>query len=75
MPASAPPPLTPRRLAAALTALCVLALIAAVVSFVNGNLLGVVWVLLAGLCSNMAWYHWRRARLEEDPTERSGRPG
>jgi hypothetical protein len=42
---------------------CLLAVVAAVVSFVAGNWLGIVWVLLAGLSSNMAWYHIRRARL------------
>ena len=41
---------------------CVLAVAAAVVSFVQGSLLGIVWVLLAGLSSNMAWYYVRRAR-------------
>ena len=42
----------------------VLAVAAAVVSFVNGNWFGVVWVLLAGLSSNMAWYYLRRARSQ-----------
>lgn len=46
------------------TVLCALAAIAAVVAFVNGSFwLGVVWVLLGGLASNMAWYYGRRARL------------
>ncbi|GAA2497723.1 hypothetical protein ACFW9F_24645 [Streptomyces sp. NPDC059506] len=45
-------------------ALCVLAVVAAVVSFANGTWLGVVWILIAGLSSNMAWYYIRRARLE-----------
>ncbi|OEU88146.1 hypothetical protein DB35_17240 [Streptomyces abyssalis] len=44
------------------TALCALAAIAAVVAFVNGSWLGIVWVLLGGLASNMAWYYGRRAR-------------
>jgi hypothetical protein len=44
------------------TVLCALAVIAAVVSFVNGRWFGIVWVLLAGLASNMAWYYGRRAR-------------
>ena len=43
---------------------CVLAVAAAVVSFVQGSWLGVVWVLLAGLSSNMAWYYLRRAKAE-----------
>ncbi|WP_405013628.1 hypothetical protein [Kitasatospora sp. NBC_01539] len=42
----------------------VLAVTAAVVSFVQGNWFGVIWVLLAGLSSNMAWYYIRRERLE-----------
>lgn len=45
------------------TVVCVLAVVAAVVSFVKGGwLVGVVWVLLVGLTSNMAWYYTRRAR-------------
>ncbi|MFI9585648.1 hypothetical protein ACIHCQ_28245 [Streptomyces sp. NPDC052236] len=42
---------------------CALAVTAAVVSFVQGSWLGVVWVLLSGLSSNMAWYYLRKARL------------
>ncbi|WP_016906797.1 hypothetical protein [Streptomyces xiaopingdaonensis] len=42
--------------------LCLLAVVAAVVSFANGSWLGVLWVLLAGLTSNMAWYYHRRGR-------------
>ncbi|MDX2595959.1 hypothetical protein PV343_27445 [Streptomyces sp. WI03-4A] len=41
---------------------CLLATAAAVVSFVQGSLLGIVWVLLAGLTSNMTWYYVKRAR-------------
>ncbi|MFF0832844.1 hypothetical protein ACWELO_03185 [Streptomyces sp. NPDC004596] len=41
---------------------CVLAVAAAVVSFVQGSWLGVVWVLLAGLSSNMTWYYVKRGR-------------
>ncbi|MEU3182996.1 hypothetical protein ABZ707_02100 [Streptomyces sp. NPDC006923] len=52
------------RLALYATAVCVLAVVAAVVSFVAGNWLGLVWVLLAALSSNMAWYYVRRARAE-----------
>ncbi|WP_055532336.1 hypothetical protein [Streptomyces graminilatus] len=58
-------PLAPgaaRRLALYALIVCVLAATAAVVSFVRGNLLGIVWVLLAGLASNMCWYYVRRAR-------------
>ncbi|MEU6085785.1 hypothetical protein ABZ865_03090 [Streptomyces sp. NPDC047085] len=41
---------------------CVLAVAAAVVSFAQGSWLGIVWVLLAGLASNMCWYYARRGR-------------
>ncbi|PYC77836.1 hypothetical protein C7C46_17850 [Streptomyces tateyamensis] len=41
----------------------VLAVAAAVVSFVQGNWLGVIWVLLAGVSSNIAWFHLRREKL------------
>ncbi|OIK03483.1 hypothetical protein [Streptomyces monashensis] len=41
---------------------CVLAVAAAVVSFVQGSWLGIVWVLLAGLSSNMSWYYVKRGR-------------
>ncbi|MFJ9741392.1 hypothetical protein [Streptomyces sp. NPDC101166] len=51
------------RLALYSLAVCVLAVAAAVVSFVQGSWLGVVWVLLAGLTSNMTWYYIRRERI------------
>lgn len=51
-----------RRLAAYALVVCLLAVTAAVVSFTRGSWLGLVWVLMAGLCSNMAWYYLRRAR-------------
>ncbi|MER6027895.1 hypothetical protein [Streptomyces sp. NPDC001851] len=41
---------------------CVLSVAAAVVSFVQGSWLGIVWVLLAGLTSNMTWYYVKRDR-------------
>ncbi|MBY8868392.1 MULTISPECIES: hypothetical protein [Streptomyces] len=41
---------------------CVLTVAAAVVSFAQGSWLGIVWVLLAGLSSNMTWYYVRRGR-------------
>ncbi|WP_327175390.1 hypothetical protein OG599_08765 [Streptomyces sp. NBC_01335] len=41
---------------------CVLAVVAAVVSFVQGSLLGILWVLVAGLSSNMTLYYVRRHR-------------
>lgn len=43
---------------------CVLAVAAAVVSFVQGSWLGIVWVLLAGLSSNMTWYYVKRGRTD-----------
>jgi hypothetical protein len=44
--------------------LCVLAVAAAVVSFARGSWLGVVWILVAGVTSNMTWYYVRRHRME-----------
>ncbi|KIF70156.1 hypothetical protein HY68_18870 [Streptomyces sp. AcH 505] len=52
------------RLAVYATVVCVLAVAAAVISFVQGNLIGIVWVLIAGLSSNMSWYYLRRAKAE-----------
>lgn len=52
------------RLALYALAVCVLAVAAAVVSFARGSWIGVVWILLAGISSNMAWYYLRKARLE-----------
>lgn len=43
--------------------LFVLAVVAAVVSFVEGNWFGVIWVLLAGVASNMAWFYIRKERM------------
>ncbi|MFD3655370.1 hypothetical protein ACTU45_10165 [Streptomyces sp. 24-1644] len=51
------------RLALYALVVCVLAVAAAVVSFVQGSWLGIIWVLLAGLSSNMAWFHIRQSRL------------
>ncbi|WP_393057392.1 hypothetical protein [Streptomyces sp. LN549] len=52
------------RLALYAIAVCVLAVAAAVISFVQGSwLLGIVWVLLVGLSSNMSWYYVRRQRV------------
>lgn len=53
------------RLALYALVVCALAVAAAVVSFVQGSFLGVIWVLLAGLSSNMAWYYIRRAKVEK----------
>jgi hypothetical protein len=35
-----------------------------VVSFARGSWLGVVWILVAGVTSNMTWYYVRRHRME-----------
>ncbi|MCL6732648.1 hypothetical protein [Streptomyces neyagawaensis] len=59
-----PPPGPARRLAVYALVVCLLAITAAVVSFARGSWLGVVWVLMAGLSSNMAWYYARRAKME-----------
>jgi hypothetical protein len=50
------------RLALYALIVCVLAVAAAVVSFVQGSFLGIVWVLLAGLSSNMCWYYLKRQK-------------
>ncbi|MEV4434523.1 hypothetical protein [Streptomyces sp. NPDC049555] len=50
------------RLALYALAVCVLALAAAVVSFAQGSWLGIVWVLLLGVASNIAWYYVRKAK-------------
>ncbi|MGW4028429.1 hypothetical protein ACWEFL_03765 [Streptomyces sp. NPDC004838] len=52
------------RLALYSLAVCALAVIAAVVSFTQGMWIGIVWVLLAGLSSNMSWYYIRRGKAE-----------
>jgi hypothetical protein len=59
---TAPPRAKSRRFAYYALLLCALTLTAAVVSFAQGNWLGIVWVLLAGLSSNIAWYYLRRSR-------------
>ncbi|MFJ6852060.1 hypothetical protein ACIQM3_16245 [Streptomyces sp. NPDC091271] len=59
------------RLALYASIVCVLAVAAAVVSFVQGSILiGVVWVLLAGLSSNMAWFYLRRHKAESEAVAR-----
>ncbi|CAL9541394.1 hypothetical protein SUDANB6_04267 [Streptomyces sp. enrichment culture] len=51
------------RLAVYALIVCVLAVAAAVVSFVQGSVaMGVVWVLLTGVSSNMCWYYLKRGR-------------
>ncbi|MFF4550269.1 hypothetical protein [Streptomyces sp. NPDC001435] len=63
MPRPAVPLPAARALTVCVPAVSVLAVIAAVVSFTRGTwAVGVVWFLLAGLTSNMAWYHARRGR-------------
>ncbi|MDJ0382999.1 hypothetical protein [Streptomyces sp. G-G2] len=52
------------RLAVFAIVVCVLSVAAAVVAFVEGSFLGIIWVLLAGVTSNMAWFYVRRARLK-----------
>lgn len=61
------------RLALYALAVCVLAVAAAVVSFARGSWIGVVWILLAGISSNMAWYYLRKARLERAATRAAAR--
>ncbi|MEU0244974.1 hypothetical protein ABZ192_11700 [Streptomyces sp. NPDC006235] len=56
------------RLALYALILCVLAVAAAVVSFTRGSWLGIVWVLLAGLSSNMCWYYVKRGKQEKSVT-------
>ena len=51
------------RLALYALVVCLLAVAAAVVSFVQGSVvIGVVWVLLSGVSSNMCWYYVKRDR-------------
>ncbi|MGW6918833.1 hypothetical protein ACWGB8_34175 [Kitasatospora sp. NPDC054939] len=50
----------------------VLAVAAAVVSFVQGNWWGLVWIPLAGVASNIAWLNVRREKLARAAAERSG---
>ncbi|MFJ5259350.1 hypothetical protein ACIQAC_02565 [Streptomyces sp. NPDC088387] len=70
------PPLLPpgpsRRLGLYALVVCLLAVVAAVVSFVQGSWLGIVWVLIAGLASNMTWYYVRRGRAERRQSATTG---
>lgn len=52
------------RLAVYALAVFLLTVAAAVVSFANGSWTGIVWVLLAGLSSNMCWYYVRKAKAD-----------
>ncbi|MEU0197453.1 MULTISPECIES: hypothetical protein [unclassified Streptomyces] len=56
------------RLALYALIVCVLSVAAAVVSFTRGSFLGIVWVLLAGLSSNMCWYYLKRAKQQKSVT-------
>ncbi|EFL31678.1 membrane protein [Streptomyces viridochromogenes DSM 40736] len=56
------------RLAVYALIFCILSVAAAVVSFVQGSWLGIVWVLLAGLSSNMTWYYVKRAKARKSVT-------
>lgn len=67
--ATRPSPSPTRRIALYATVVCVLALVAAGVSFARGSFLGVVWILLAGLTSNMAWFYVRKAKAERAAAE------
>ncbi|WP_419994365.1 hypothetical protein [Streptomyces boninensis] len=78
MPASAPqilPAAKVRQLAIFAVVVCVLAVAAAVVSFVQGYWLGVLWLLLAGVVSNMAWYYIRRTRAAQRLEQAQRRAG
>ncbi|MFD3328930.1 hypothetical protein [Streptomyces sp. NPDC058701] len=59
------------RLAVFAVIVCVLAVAAAVVAFVEGSFLGIIWVLLAGLTSNLAWYYQRKAKAEKATAART----
>ncbi|MGW0764719.1 hypothetical protein [Streptomyces sp. NPDC002676] len=50
------------RIALCTLAVCVLAVAAAVVSFAQGSWLGIFWVMMAGVSSNMSWYYYKRGR-------------
>lgn len=53
---------------------CALAVAAAVVSFVEGSFLGIVWVLIAGITSNMSWFYLRRAKAEKQAARAEAAP-
>ncbi|MFE6778823.1 hypothetical protein [Streptomyces sp. NPDC057702] len=66
-----PQPDPARRIALYALIVCALAVVAAVVSFAKGSWLGVVWVLLAGLTSNL-WLLYRRKVRTERAAARGG---
>ncbi|MFZ3557087.1 MULTISPECIES: hypothetical protein [unclassified Streptomyces] len=53
---------------------CALAVVAAVVSFTEGSFLGIVWVLIAGVTSNMSWFYLRRAKAEKQAANAGAAP-
>lgn len=53
------------RLALYALAVCALSIAAAVVSFARGSWLGIVWILLLGVSSNIAWYYARKAKNDK----------
>ena len=52
------------RLALFALVVCVLALAAAVLSFTRGSFLGIVWIMMAGVSSNIAWFYIRKAKAQ-----------
>ncbi|MGP3947204.1 hypothetical protein [Streptomyces sp. 7N604] len=59
------------RLAVFALAACVLAIAAAVVSFARGSWLGILWIMMAGVSSNMTWFSLRRAKAERAAGDRT----
>ncbi|MEH6377658.1 hypothetical protein V7793_25470 [Streptomyces sp. KLMMK] len=57
------------RLALYALAVCVLSVAAAVVSFAQGSWLGIVWILMLGVSSNIAWYYVRKAKNDKAAAE------
>ncbi|MEN8655374.1 hypothetical protein ABCR94_33550 [Streptomyces sp. 21So2-11] len=60
------------RLAVYALVVCVLAVAAAVVAFVQGRWIGVVWILLAAVASNLAWYYHRKAKADRTAVSGTG---
>ncbi|MER5933220.1 hypothetical protein [Streptomyces sp. NPDC002054] len=53
------------RLAVFALVVCALSVAAAVVAFVEGSFLGIIWVLMAGVTSNLAYFYLRKAKAEK----------
>ncbi|MBV6696093.1 hypothetical protein [Kitasatospora aureofaciens] len=49
----------------------VLALTAAVVSLTQGYWLGLIWIPMAGVASNVLWMNRRRAKLASQATDQA----